>query len=396
MFYIVLLLILSIFSIRELGNKIPYREKAFDIFCVLMTLILCFRYGQGTDYFGYYYSYITADFSWGLFENTLSHGELGWYMLMYIADKIGLNFEAFVAVISVVMMFSTRRAIKLYSPYGITSLLLMYPACYLTYYFSGLRQGLVISLFLGFGLDLLISKKYLRYYILSVILVSFHTASVLLFLMPVLLRFKEIQLEKYVLVIIGFGVVISYFNIPGKLGALIGRPDYLPDTFSVGAFLLRGILLYIIYRFHRSNVVVQLEQFGKKDEIEHTLYYLYVLGSIFYFLFPFYALVSQRMTIPLKAIEVILIPLLLGNMDKYREIIKVIPNIYIPRKLRVAGFALLVVLIANVEAVKNINSYITQGDYYSWVNVINYPYITIFDKDSVSKYRFVRSVLLRD
>jgi len=76
-------------------------------------------------------------------------------------------------------------------------------------------------------------------------------------------------------------------------------------------------------------------------------------------------------------------------MDKYREVINGVLTTHMSKKLRVAGFAMLVVLIANVEAIKNINPYITQGNYYSWVNVINYPYITIFDKDSVTRYRHI-------
>ena len=53
---------------------------------------------------------------------------------------------------------------------------------------------------------------------------------------------------------------------------------------------------------------------------------------------------------------------------------------------RILASAVLVILMLNVETIKNIDSYITQGNYYSWVNPLNYPYSSIFNKDYVRRY----------
>lgn len=39
--------------------------------------------------------------------------------------------------------------------------------------------------------------------------------------------------------------------------------------------------------------------------------------------------------------------------------------------------------------VKNINSFIDQGSYYSHVNFYNYPYVTIFNKKKIVESRYI-------
>ena len=46
----------------------------------------------------------------------------------------------------------------------------------------------------------------------------------------------------------------------------------------------------------------------------------------------------------------------------------------------------IVIAIMNVEFFKNIYSYIDQGNYYSWVSPVDYPYSSVFDKNKIKKY----------
>lgn len=384
--YVMFGLLLTILAIIEVGNGDSNKKRLFTFLILLMTVLLAVRYGQGSDYYGYYLQYSRIDSSASLFVNMLYHGELGWYMILVIANRLGFNFEVFIAILSMIMMFSIGRAIKKYSPYKIWSLLILYPTFYLTYCFSAIRQGLVMSLFLGFGLDLLLEKKWVKYYILMVVLILFHKSAIVLLFLPVLMNFKERKIGKYCVFAMFFCVFFGYSGILNRVAAAIGIAGYFNVSISVMAILLRTILFFVIYMLHHENCFY-LEQTGFSiNELEKTLYFIYFIGYVVYLTLAFAGTLSQRITMPLKAIEVVLLPLLLFNLKNRSKITGSRFKYLKIGKLRIAALAMLVVFMLNVETIKNINSYIEQGNYYSWVNPLNYPYSTIFDKKYIRGY----------
>ena len=71
------------------------KYEFYFIFAV-MSLALIWRYGQGTDYFGYYVNYLLVP------EHTISfpnygevHGELGWLFLCNLFRVIHAPYEHF-------------------------------------------------------------------------------------------------------------------------------------------------------------------------------------------------------------------------------------------------------------------------------------------------------------
>lgn len=384
--YVLIGLLLTILAIIEVGNGTPNKKKLFWGFWFLMTLMLAIRYGQGSDYYGYYLQYIRIGSSSSLFVNSLYHGELGWYMLIVIAKRLGFCFEVFIALLSIAMMYSIGRAIKKFSPYKIWSLLIFYPTFYLTYCFSAIRQGLVMSLFLGFGLELLLEKKWIKYYILSIILILFHKSAIALLLLPVIMHFKECRIEKYCVVAVAFCVFFCYSGILNRVAKAIGIADYFNVSISVMAILLRTILFFVIYILHRESHYYSEKNNFIIYELENSLYFIYFVGYVIYLTLAFADTLSQRLTMPLKSVEVVLLPLLFFNLKNRRNITRSSFKYLKIGRFRIAVLAMLVVLMLNVETIKNIYSYIDQGNYYSWVNPLNYPYSTVFDKKYIRGY----------
>ena len=85
-----------------------------------------------------------------------------------------------VAVIALFQMLCIYRAIMKYSPYKLFSLLLVYPTIYLTYFFSAIRQGIVIAFFLGFMLEWIFTDKWLKYVVSCLVLATFHSSALVL------------------------------------------------------------------------------------------------------------------------------------------------------------------------------------------------------------------------
>lgn len=384
--FAVLGIILSLFALLEVSNRIKYNSKAYYFFAILLLVMLCFRYGQGTDYHAYELQYEYINRAGRLLVNTLYHGELGWYVLMFVSKRIGLSFSLFIGVLSLLMMLSTIKAINKYSPYKIFSLLLLYPTFYLTYFYSAVRQGLVLSLFLCFGLEWLLNKKYLRYCILMIILALFHSSAIVLLVLPIALHFRDRRPGKWVLFAFLFMIVVGYTGVLNGIGNRMGRGSYFSVSISVMAIVLRSILFCIIYSLFKATDT----DIDSKWELERTLYYIYVVGFLLYIMFAFSGVLSQRMTMPMKGIEVILIPMLVAKLYKCRSEGRLIGS----RKfmfLRIGQSSvllvvLIVILALDVEMIKNINSYLVQGNYYDWVNVFNYPYVSVFNKEDIFKY----------
>lgn len=383
--YILIGLLLTVCAIIELGNKTAYRKNLYTMLAIVLTALLAFRYGQGSDYYGYYLQFNRVDASASLLVNSLYHGELGWYIILVVSKRLGISFELFIGIVSLIMMSSINRAIKKYSPYGITSLLLLYPTFYLTYFFSAIRQGLVMSIFLGFGLELLLEKRNAKYYLLIIALCFIHKSAIVLLILPLCLHFEYIKWDKFCIIAVATGVFFSYSGILNRFATSLEIGAYFRVSISIMAILLRTALFYIIYNIHTENKTLRTHD-DYEAKIEDVFYFIYMIGFAIYLTFAFSGTLSQRLTMPLKSIEILLLPLLFHNLhSRIKETGTRFKFLKIG-SIKIVALAIVIMLMINVETVKNINSYIQQGNYYSWVNPINYPYSSIFDKDNIRNF----------
>lgn len=373
MWYITVCFFLTIISIAEYSKRRPDGKQLFNVVWFVLTCMLVFRYGQGTDYYEYLIKYEGVDNEGSFFVNAFYHGEIGWYILNLIGAKLGVSFFVFNGIISLVDMLMIRRFILRYSPYKVFSLLLFYPTFYLTSCYSTIRQGLALCVFLGIGISLLVEKKTLKYLIMVLLLMLIHTSCIALAILPFLLDIKK----NIVYLIIGgiallFGLkyLDSYVNIDDVSG-------YVGDHISYAGILVRVILFFVVWRLY---TLPRPSDYTKTD-LEKWLFKIYLTGFFISLLFYNSATISQRLTMPFKAVEIALIPILLNRNQNYLA--------YIKNKVKLQTISLLfflVVAIMNVEFIKNINSYIEQGNYYSWVSPLNYPYSSVFDQTRIRGY----------
>ena len=97
--YFLPLIIITIFLCFEIGGK-DKKHILFNVAFVLLTLMICLRYGQGTDYFGYLNVFLRHD-----------HGEIGYTLLQSLFSYFNLPFELMIAIISLFQMVCIYRAI---------------------------------------------------------------------------------------------------------------------------------------------------------------------------------------------------------------------------------------------------------------------------------------------
>ena len=363
--YIIVGAFLLLCSIVEFTNKKASNQLYYFAFFGLL-LMLCLRYGQGTDYFAYQYIYekmpLTLEYS-VLKNMSTYHAEIGWKVLCLLFRYLGLNFYIFVAVIGTITMFLLNSFIQKYCPLKVTALFIAYPTFFLTYIYSGMRQGLVICAFLGVLLNWYFKSKKFKFTIGVLICSSIHTSSLILLLL-LFGELKKVFFKWKHLLVIGFWTVGLLFYMTGFNITVFGRTFTNEGSglslIAISERVLSYVVLWIVYNKYKQKV-------KKDDDVMDDIMYMYSIGIIIYGIFLSMPTVSSRLCYFFKALELVIFTVMMKE-DK--------------RNFPEASTLFFYIsALSMVMLFKNIDSYIGQGNYYSYITVWNYPYNNIFVKE---------------
>lgn len=356
-----------VFVFLLFGALIEYYKKEtpkgiFFLSFAVLTVMLCIRFGQGTDYSAYRMIYYTMPAN---LPGALSYGyakaEIGWRLITMAFRMVDLPFEVFVFLLSVIQMWLLWRFLKRYCKNKMLALFLGYHTLYLTYIFSAMRQGTVILVFLGLLLPWLLDGKVVRYCICAALLMTIHSVALILFIPVVVLAIRLPMQHIIALVAVGFslGFVLSVFDV-GNILTAIGMSYAGESNISIVALAERLATFVIVTYMYYLYVDGQQPS---QDDPYFKLYKIYAFGILIYGLLMWSPLISSRTVYALKALEIPLIATCITKCRKGRSIV-----------------ILYCVLLCTVLYVKNIDSCITQVEYLN-TSVWNYPYYTIWDQE---------------
>jgi len=374
--YHIIFIILLLFATLELLSK--QKKKNATLLFLLLLFLVIFRYGQGSDYFSYIYLFTSSADTFETYIKTHDLNyitrEIGFSAISYLWIKIlHLSPETLSALFSAISFFLVWLFIKKYSVRPVISLFLFYCTFYLIYPFSGIRQAVCLGFFIFYMLPLLNERKYIKYFLLCILLFTIHYSSIILFIIPVVNLVKNYKpYQVYIIAIVSLisGIAInqflfSFFSSLDTIGSKVGAYTQ-ENSFNVLSLLLRVMLfipIMLTYKIYERNSMRDL--FLK----------IYILGFFLYLIFMTSSLISSRINVFMRYVEIILIVDL---------IVYVFKNNY----SKVLGYTF-IVTIMTVLYVKNINSFIDQGPYYDQVDFYNYPYVSIFNKRKIIEIRYI-------
>lgn len=343
-------------------------KTLFHIEFIMMGVMLCFRYGQGTDYFGYEANYSlvpsTIDIQF-LFHNNV-HGEIGYTFLVEICKSMGLSFQWFVGIVSLTMMILTYKGIMLYGGKRTIAILMLFPTYYLTFYY-GVRQGFALAIVVGVILPAYIQKKYVKAICFLLLGATIHS-SLLIVLIPIVIN-RVVEMNRRLLLI---GATILGITVGCFLAITSMNHGYVLFSPSISAILLRIILFIAITRLYKFSSI--------EDEVNERIYSFYLVGFCIYIALCPMAFLSHRLTAYMKISECILVSRLLE--DAGMEVVGEDGFSFMKRHVYT-----LILAICMIEGLKNINSYLYQGEYYSDIHFYNYPYVSVFNKEKIYEFR---------
>jgi len=285
------------------------KKKSALIFSLILFFLSIFRYGVGADYF--VYEFLFERLSTNLFTEIIQGNdpqEILFRLFGSFIKSFGITYQVYLGVIASINLFFVYKVSVKHSKNPTLSILLYYSFYFFIWTFSGLRQGLVLTIGMYFLLEFL-NKKQDMYFTLIVIFLSLIHASALILI--VLYFLSKIYFNKSKLIVISvFSILFSLlplsfifqiFSFVPLISRLIPYLDIRTSLFEVFDFQSFVRLVFLVFAlFH-------YDQFSLKGNDQKKMINIYILSFVIYFFFKFSELTAARLSIYGKFLDVILL-----------------------------------------------------------------------------------------
>ena len=269
---IFLLLLFCIIEYDIKGTR-QHREFFVRLFLFIFICVAGFSYrlgGDGINYLNEWENYGTfADISSSYL--TGFKGRMpGWVLLSTLCKTVTNDFCFFHCVHAIIVNMAYVRVIKSNTGYVFVGLLLYFSLIYFNQNFQILRESLAISFFL-LSLPYFYKGKWIMYFSLILLAISFHEGAAFLLFIPLLKVFRINKWSVVIYAVIGLliiryaSVILSLLlsvqvdgEIQGKIFAYQKDMDSDYEFTSLCNLFLNVIFpLFVLYYYSRQNVKVE-------------------------------------------------------------------------------------------------------------------------------------------
>ena len=358
MYYIVFFFLL-LFSVREYNTGQKDR-RVFLFSYVLMSCLAIFRYGQLTDYFNYEIAYLDTD---TVFRDPL------YGVLMDVFRTLGIRYIYFSMFLDFVAMLLSYRFFSRICQKSQIALFAYYCYTFMLCPMSAIRQSICLSLLL-FSFSFLLEKRTKLFYLFTLIGSLIHMSMIAVIIIGPLMKIKSFNKDSVRWVIFASFLMSFFFE---KISVLM--PSFISER--IAAYMdgaLESGESNLFQMFLRILLIIPIlyikPPYGS---------YGYYAKSICIIGFCLYCFLSIE-------------PLTAGRIEYYFRTFIGLFMVYVVFEMKrtklVNQMIVFLFLIHSVLWIKNINSFIDQGDYNrDKVSIYNFPYISIFDKEELENYK---------
>lgn len=348
------------------------KMKAAKLYTIFLTILAAFRYGIGADYFAYEFLYkqlkpfVIPEILFGTEKQ-----EVGFRALGSFIKTFGLSYQSYVAILAAITLYYIYRICVRYSKNPMLSMVIYYAFFYFVWVYSGLRQGLAMSVGAFYLLEALRDdtiEKRKEFYKASILLLTIHTSSIIFMVFYVLVRFIPWN-RKWMMLAIASSILFAFIPLGNlvemlseKIPFLLRLSYYLDDAFtlkelfSIQVLARMGLLSIVLYYYNELTLVSPMMK---------KIADVYLLSFVFYFLLQFSELTAARIAVYGRLMEIIIFARI----------------VYLRRpKLEGAVFLLGLLLLTSFYFVKEVETMKEQSGLIildkEWV-----PYISVFTKN---------------
>lgn len=308
-----MILYLSIFFIFILGSlKLELTKKKNNKYFIifLLTFILAFNYKMGTDWLTYqeYYDIKILNYSFkDIILNNPFREEKGYIFLNFLGNKLGLNYEFFMAIlISFCVLNILKIGIKKSRNYYIFILIIFVQYLLVASLEPTIRQFIAVTLTV-IGYRYIEKKELLKYFFIILIAIQFHTSAILGVIIYFLDKIDINKKKLFLLIAFIFTIIkilpfifksasnvisnryidmyLNYFN-----SIVYGMSQNRSIKGNVFIFIITLIYLYIVFfAYDNSN--------NRKNYIKNAAL-IYIVCNYFQNMLPILYRVQEYFVIP--------------------------------------------------------------------------------------------------
>lgn len=255
-YILIFLLIMCLIYKYDIQLSVHGRRMWENIVITLLILMAGLRYHIGSDTIQYEYFFNNAPRLSELLltKELLRAREPLWLLLTSVVKSVWDNFILFQVVIAILFNILLLNFLRKTTSKTFTSLLIIYCVCWWNFNFEIMRESVGVVLFLH-SLLWLSQKNYLKYIILSIIIIFIHRFSFIVILLTPLVLFQNRKVVYPILFLAMFYTLI--FMDKTVINAMLEiLMEFSPDSAS------SKIGLYIdstTEGFHSINIVGMIE-----------------------------------------------------------------------------------------------------------------------------------------
>lgn len=293
--YYILYFYLGLLSFLEVFTKLKFK-RLLRINIGILILFTGFRYYNGVDYENYL----------GMFQNITSfqdynYLEIGFRYIIVIFKLLCKDIlaENFFMIFAILGLYPVYLGIK-NEYYPNFSLFIYYCIFLIDYNFNGVRQSIVMGIYI-YACPAIMSKKYIKSISCFFLSILFHSSAVLIYFISFLISLKTFKINfKKISIIFLISVIISKYGIEilKILPKVSNHLEHFGGTLRISSIIMRMMLIIILSRYLNEE----------ENKYINKLYNVYIIGFFLYGLFYSVGLLSTRINMLFRVLEVLLIP----------------------------------------------------------------------------------------
>lgn len=282
------------------GEK-KQNKLLFMLFIMIFLIYSLRSTSVGRDIAGYMETYIEAG-KHDIFSLDYVYFENGYTLFINICSNMGISFQWFLVITSIIILLPIYYFIKLYSDDKVLSCLIY--VCYMFFEFNltGLRQAIATSIVL-LGFILLFNNKRLRLlkYILCVLLAStFHKSALLSLVFIPFFYFRNYKISIVFLTLFGLIALLFRENIIKFIGSVADREldsgSGIYFGWNIVFLIISGFFfLYSVslrkneYNIQNLSYFALAKEGGERKKYATNIIFIEVffVGLVVYFIFGF-------------------------------------------------------------------------------------------------------------
>lgn len=259
MIYLITFLLLLILCYHyDFKNHKGYRKLWIFLCYIIIVCTSGFRYRMGSDSINYEMEYLLMPdlFNYMTFDFDSTRYGRGYLFLNAIARTISPHFYVMQILHAIILNFLLFRFFYKYSNYIFSCIIIYYVCGFLYFNYMILRESLAVGIFL-FGWKYLIDKKLFKYYMCSIIAISFHPSAIIITLLPIInLKYinklfsfnKLFILSCFIVFIFGYIISLKFFEYIRLLEVtdLDNYANTYEKEFAGGGLLTRNFKFFLL------------------------------------------------------------------------------------------------------------------------------------------------------